>query len=194
MASTQVQTPPSVNAKCALLNVRSLSNKSFVINELICSYKLDFLLLTETWLDEAKYASTLIESTPPNFSFMCANRKNQKGGGLASIFKDSFQCSQISLGDFSSFEYLCGLITCTPNILLLTIYRPPKHSAKVFLEEFGELLSTVCLDYDCLVIAGDFNIHVDNPEIACARELLTLIDNFNLTTCDSPNSLSWSYP
>lgn len=35
--------------KLGLFNVRSLSGKFFLINDLICSYKLDFLLLKLGW-------------------------------------------------------------------------------------------------------------------------------------------------
>jgi len=104
-----------------------------------------------------------------------------KGGGVAKIFNTSFQCKQISHGDFAYFEHICALVKGSPCILLLTIYRPPKHSAKVFLEEFGELLTNICLSFDCLIISGDFNIHVDNPENTYSKELLRLIDTFGLT-------------
>ncbi|KAL2083495.1 hypothetical protein ACEWY4_021268 [Coilia grayii] len=66
-------------------------------------------------------------------------------------------------------------------MLLLTIYRPPRLSTPVFLEEFGELLSNICLRFDSLIISGDFNLHVDNPENTYAKEFLTLIDTFSLT-------------
>ena len=140
--------------KLALLNVRSLLNKSFLINDLICSYNLDFLLLTDTWLDLANNVSTLIESAPPNYNFMSAIRENKKGGGIASIFNASFQCRQSSFGDFVSFEYLSTIIKGSPQIILLIIYRPPKHSPKVCLEELSELLSAICLEYDCVIISG----------------------------------------
>jgi len=62
----------------------------------------------------------------------------------------------------------------------LNIYRPPKYCAS-FLDDFTELLSIVCIDFDGLIIVGDFNIHVDNPEDRGAKELFCVIDNFGLT-------------
>ena len=47
------QKPHTTVVKLALLNVRSLLKKSFLIDNLICSNNLDILLLTETWLDLA---------------------------------------------------------------------------------------------------------------------------------------------
>ena len=47
--------------KIALLNVRSLSGKTFLINDCIVRQKLDFLFFTETWLDQDNSAAALIE-------------------------------------------------------------------------------------------------------------------------------------
>ena len=45
------ESAPARTVKLALLNVRSLANKSFLINDFISTHDLDFLLLTETWLN-----------------------------------------------------------------------------------------------------------------------------------------------
>ena len=37
------------------------------------------MFLTETWLDQGNSAAVLIESTPPNFSFVSAARVHKKG-------------------------------------------------------------------------------------------------------------------
>lgn len=81
------RTPSLTTVKLALLNVRSLSNKSFLINDLICMHSLDFMLLTETWLDHAKTVPTLIECAPPNFNFISTTRDKKREGGIATIFK-----------------------------------------------------------------------------------------------------------
>ncbi|XP_055014389.1 uncharacterized protein LOC129410370 [Boleophthalmus pectinirostris] len=44
--------PTETNQKLAVLNVRSLCNKSFLIHDFISSFNLDFMFLTETWLDK----------------------------------------------------------------------------------------------------------------------------------------------
>ena len=64
---------------------------------------------------------------------MSATKTNIKEGDT--LFKQSSQCEESSFGDFTSFEYLCALMKCSPHILLESIYRSPKHSDKVFLDE-----------------------------------------------------------
>lgn len=67
------------------------------MNDLICTYSLNFLLPTETWLDQAKTAATIIESAPPNCNFMSTTHDKKRAGGIAMIFKASFQCKQLIL-------------------------------------------------------------------------------------------------
>ena len=61
---------------------------------------------------------------------------------------------QSSFGDFVSFEYLRKIIKGSPQIRLLIIHRPPKHFPKLVLEKLSELLSAICLEYDCVIISG----------------------------------------
>ncbi len=60
------QSKIAVETKCnsiklAFLNIRSLKNKSFVINDLITTNNLDFMFLNETWLEDSCSATVLNE-------------------------------------------------------------------------------------------------------------------------------------
>ncbi|KAK0139813.1 hypothetical protein N1851_023256 [Merluccius polli] len=143
---------PAISTRLALLNIRSLVNKSLLVNDVIMTYDLDFLLLSETWLTECSCCAILNEAAPTNFSFMNKCRTGKKGGGVAAIFKSVFQCKEIT---------------------------PPRYSGK-FIEEFAELLSVICTDYNFFIITGDFNIHVDNNIDTNAKELSALLDTFGL--------------
>ena len=60
------------------------------------------------------------------------------------------------------------------------INRPPRYSGK-FIDEFAELLSVSCTDYNFFfIITGYFNIHVDNNMDSNAKELSALLDTFGL--------------
>ena len=105
------------------------------------TYDLDLLLLSETWLTECSCCAILNEAAPTNFSFMNKCLTGKKGGGVAAIFKSVFQCKEITLGDFSSFEYLCFLLKGDPKVIFLIIYRPPRYSEllRKFIDELTEL-------------------------------------------------------
>ena len=61
--------------------------------------------------------------------------------------------------DFSSFEYISFKTEIKQSsILYITIYKPPQNC---FIDDFTELLLIVCTVFDCLVITGDLNVHVD---------------------------------
>ncbi len=165
--------------KLAFLNTRSLKNKSFVINDLITTNNLDFMFLIETWLEDNCSATVLTETAPPNFNFISVCRTVRRGGGVAALFKDVYQCKQVSFGQYLSFEYLGIVLKGAPRILFIIIYRPPKYSP-AFVEEFTELLSMISSEFDCFAIAGDFNIHIDNAEIKTTKEIVTVLNTFDL--------------
>ncbi len=64
------------------------------------------MFLNETWLEDSYSAPVLTETAPPNFTFMRVCRTVRRGGGVAALFKDVYQCKQVSFDQYLSFEYL----------------------------------------------------------------------------------------
>lgn len=131
---TPLPTLPTVanhafNTSMALLNIRSLVGKSFLINDFIIKHNLDFIFLTETWLSVNNSDTVLIESAPPGFIFINEARIHRKGGGVAILYKETLQCKKMSCGIFNSFEYVAAQLSSPQRTILLTIYRPPKYDA-----------------------------------------------------------------
>ena len=60
------------------------------MNDFLTERNLEFMILTETWLDNGDRAPVLTGSAPPNFNSMNVSRTNKKHGDAA-IVKDSFQ-------------------------------------------------------------------------------------------------------
>ncbi len=116
------------------------------INDLITTNNLDFMFLIETWLEDNCSATVLTETAPPNFNFISVCRTVRRGGGVAALFKDVYQCKQVSFGQYLSFEYLGIVLKGSPRILFIIIYRPPKYSP-AFVEEFTELLSMISSEF-----------------------------------------------
>ena len=64
---------------------------------------------------------------------------------------------------------------------MIVMYRPPSAAPfRLFLDEFGAYLEQLALTAGQLLIAGDFNVHVDDSTSAEARQFLSLIDSFEL--------------
>lgn len=101
------------------------------------------------------------------------------GGGIATIFKQDFDCKQLSTVSFSSFELDMFELGRTPPVLCAVIYRPPKYN-KHFISDFSDLLSGIMPKYDHVLILGDMNIHVCCPSKPLASEFLSLIGSFDL--------------
>lgn len=91
-----------------------------------------------------------------------------------SFINDTFKCKETVFGNFSSFEYLGFILKGEPQILLLTIYRPPGCSDS-FMDDFSDLLATIPIDYSCIIITGEFNIHTDNNTATNTKELFSLL-------------------
>ena len=104
----QAQVPHS-RLKMTLINARSASNKTFILNDFFTSHDLDFLFLTEMW---AKVGEPTMfgELCPSNCCFISSPRSTGKGGGVAMVFKSLYKLQTISVGSYSSFELQCVLI------------------------------------------------------------------------------------
>ena len=75
----------------ALLNARSIANKTFLLNDFFTSRELDFMFLTETWVHAGEY-TPFSELLPPDCTFFSSPRATGHGGGIASVFRANLQC------------------------------------------------------------------------------------------------------
>ena len=177
ISSKQALQPPPV--KFALINARSVANKTFILNDVLTSKKLDFLFITETWLRGGDLSS-FVELCPPHCGFLNSPRASGRGGGLATVFNKLHKCRPLPTQTYTTFEAQVLLVNAHSPILCALVYRPPKVTTS-FLQEFSELLSFMASHSDKLLILGDFNIHICCPTKPMVNEFLILMDSFNLT-------------
>ncbi|KAK0142789.1 hypothetical protein N1851_019280 [Merluccius polli] len=174
MTNTPPATPEATTLRMSLFNVRSLSNKTFILNDFISSENLDLMFLTETWLQGAD-CNQLVELCPPHYECFNQPRVSGRGGGLVCVYKKSFKCHLLHFNGFSSFEALTFKLAGSYPILFALIYRPPKFASS-FLAEF---LSSLVLNFDRVVLCGDFNLHVDDPTNTQAADFLNITSSSN---------------
>ena len=186
MPTTDSRTSPFYNdddLALGLLNVRSLSvpgRFSNVISE-IQAQGLDVLCLTETWLRQ--------NDVMPDFGLSHAGLNfvswprfcNKRGGGLAIIYKNMFTLKELMLPSFESFEQVTVATTCEGRSIftLSVIYRPPCSSLSKFISEFDDFLERMCMSSK-LLIAGDFNIHMDNTCNYYVKRFSEILNQYGL--------------
>ena len=164
--------------KLALLNTRSLNNKSLILNEFITDNNLDFLCITETWHKPLDYFS-LNQTTPTGFTYMDKPRPEGRGGGVAAINRKDIKTSTVSIPAARSFEHLTFKFSGPTPLVTAIIYRPPKPNPS-FLSDFSDFLTQLSAISPSILLLGDFNIHIDT-DCKSATEFLELLHCLNFT-------------
>ena len=149
---------------------------------------IDIALLQETWLNKGDSA-VLAEIKDHGFDVIHANRTMRDiGGGVTVIFKPEMNLKRSQRKEsHKSFEVNITILKGrNTNIKIVNLYRTPytkKHrvTPKTFLKEFENLLETLALYSGQLLIVGDFNMHIEKPDDIYAQQLISSLDECNLT-------------
>lgn len=166
------------DVKLGLFNIRSLTGKGQLLQDLLLDRKYDFLCLTETWQHPNDF-SQLNESTPPGFVYTCQPRLTGRGGGLAIIHHESWKVSSVTMPVSHSFESVALQLNGPTPTVLVNIYRPPKPN-KDFIDEFNTFLTHICSLSSNIILLGDLNIHMDNTNHALTKDFISCLDSFGL--------------
>ena len=176
--------------KMCLLNPCSVCNKTSVLQDFVTDHNIDLMVLTETWL-KGDYRDNVIlaELQPPGYSIKHKARQG-RGGGVAIMHPSTLSVTRAehsvsSPPQYASFEELQCLVHTVPAVRLAVIYRPPPSKTnglnyKTLYAEIGNYIEQLVLTPGALVIAGDFNIHVDDHSDKEAADFLSLIESFGL--------------
>ena len=97
------------------------------------------------------------------------------------LFKETINVNSQITDTFESFEYMNARLCCLQGIMILVIYRPPGRSSyDLFYEEFSKLIEQTAVSTGGLLIAGDFNLRVDDSDNFQARRFVDILESYNL--------------
>ena len=175
-------TPSAV--KLGLLNAQSVGNSSEAIATIVNEGEYDVFMLTETWHSTHEDVA-LRRCIPPGFTYIDVPRPTTRvdrtnHGGVAAIISEALHYKVLpppfSPTTFESVAFTVGSHEATVAILL--IYRPGSEAATdAFFTELAAYLEVFAL-YKChILVAGDFNIHVERAEATDTVRLHNLLES-----------------
>ena len=192
---------PESNIIFGTCNVQSLKPKELQVSDLINDYSLDFLLLTETWLnDKHKQWKDCTVLDKDGLSLSTADRVGRKGGGLALIHKTAYNTKLLDRGIRPTFEHATWeLKTKKATLVIHGIYHPPpsltnKTTNSLFIEDFTDFVSKTLPSHPNNIYIGDFNLHISEEEtdpiiFNDSIEAMGLYQHVNFPTHKSGNIL-----
>ena len=157
------------NITFATCNIQSLRYKELQVSQLFTDYALDFIVLTETWLNNnhENWKDTTILNRS-NLKLSTVDRGTGKGGGLAIIHNAQHQVKFISSGHKTSFESAIWELRIKNHTMTIHgIYHPPYSTTNratntMFIDEFTDYVSSCLPNHNNNIFMGDFNLHVSN--------------------------------
>ena len=164
-----------------LFNPWSLVNKIHDIMSNLSDKNIDIAAICETWLADMNNPTTAVIKSF-GYKIHHSFRKDKKGGGTALVYNGVYtmSCVQSSIA-FSTFEHTAASIkTATgTKVIFVTLYRPGSLTSKFF-QELDKLLADTVVKCDCLILAGDLNIHFENTSDRLVQKTLDLFLSYGL--------------
>ena len=168
-------------------NVQSLKNKDNLLRDYLDKENIGVFLAIETWSKSDRESQLRIQGSVLNtdsYKITLANRESGlRGGGLALIHKDTLDSKLIDKGQLHTFEYAhWNVLGHKMTLSLLAVSHPPPssnywHTVNDFSTEFVNFLADKLVNFmGDLIIAGDFNIHVNDVNSSDARQFIDAME------------------
>ena len=163
---------------CALINCRSVVNKSMELQVELVKNRIDICSLTEAWIrDDDTAAETQI--CPPDYKAISVPRSNRQGGGIAIVYRYFITIQRSNTYDYTTME-CSDFAVSLPGLSLnmAVIYRPPDKSVRSFVSDFLDYMERNINSTGKLLLMDDFNIHINDPESTDANTFLDVLGQF----------------
>ena len=192
------------NTRFVLVNARSIKNKDLMLHQHLIEKEIDICIVTETWLVQTDIDKIWYESTVLNrnqFQLFPSNRQGQRGGGIALVTKTNITTKLLDEGQLNTFQFdKWQLALKHTSITVIAIYHPPPSNLMrvtngEFLDEFTDWVAESVSTCNNVILVGDFNLHVNNPndDDACnfmeTTQVLGLYQNITFPTDVTGNTL-----
>ena len=173
--------------KFGVMNVRSSNNNTDSILSMRRDNHLDILLLCETWHDPDSVfirrlradGMRVVERARPRIN----NDTRTNHGGVVIAAVNGVRLQAVNVGKpCTTFEFVCGRITSRDvSCVVLLVYRPGSAAlCNTFFEELSRILDYVATLDVQIVVAGDFNIHLERPDEPHSRRFIDLLSTYGL--------------
>ena len=152
----------SENLLIMQLNVRGLSSKVDQIKRFIdtnpCNKPPEVILLCETWLNNNSPKINI-----PGYNLELENRNGRKGGGVAILIRENLIYKRrpdlkLNVEDNRLETCFVELKGTKCNLMLGSLYRPPKTPPKEFLKDYTKLLNKLNKEKNELILGMDHNL------------------------------------
>ena len=159
-------------------------HKTDTIMEHILDRNSDIVFLTETWLtSDSNHVTSMVKTF--GYELLHCRRKNrlkETGGGVGVLVKQDIKRKQLKTKAYASFETTMVklFLKNVKSAVVVCIYRLLFESSVTFFEEFTQMLESLITVHDCIIIAGDVNIHTETEE-SYSRQFADILDMFNMT-------------
>ena len=166
-------------------NLRSIRNKVELLHDHITKFNYDEFVITETWLKNTVSDEIWIHGSALNLesnTMHTINRKGNKiGGGIALVIKSIFSVKLLQSRCDEKMEYgLWSIKVGNTELKVLGMYHPPGNNG-IFMDDFTQLVGDIKTKYKNVIIAGDFNLHVNDNSDPDAAEFLDILDTLGFT-------------
>ena len=101
----------------ALINARSVKNKTLAINEEIIQHAWGILAITETWLKQTGDEAIVTQLLSPGYTFHHVARPRGRGGGVAVVYRNTYNTKILPKLHSTTIE-LIRLQFTNPSVLV----------------------------------------------------------------------------
>jgi len=169
-------------------NVRSITNKSAAIQNIITANNIQICALTESWHSSGDNVA-LNSITPPGYYYIEKAREVTSAesqvnhGGVVLILHSSIRSKNMSLSlNIKSFEFICcRILSPSRDFIVVAIYRPgSKVATKQFFDDLTSLLEVLTPLGLSILLTGDVNIRMERENDLNTKRMNELLHTFCL--------------